>query len=267
MSAFKAVKAYLRLFGAYFSANISSVMEYRANFLLQVFGMMLNNASFIVFWRVLIDRAGNVSGYSFSDIMFIWALASSSFGLGAILFGNARQLGRLILNGDLDVYLLQPKDVLLNAIASRTDVAAWGDLAYGIVLLAVTQGFHPLRWAMFILFIASGSVIYVASFVIVECLTFFLGNTQSLARAFLELMLSSTLYPDKIYSPGMRWIFYSILPAAYIVFIPLRAFRGLNAPTALLALGASAAYAALAYLFFRIGLKRYESGNLIGTRI
>jgi ABC-2 type transport system permease protein len=241
-------------------------MEYRVNFLVQVFGMILNNTVFIVFWRVLIDRAGNISGYAFEDIMFLWALGSSAFGLGHILFGNARNLGRLILDGQLDVYLLQPKDALFSVLASRTAVSAFGDFIYGIAVIAIISGFDPARWAMFLLFTVSGSLLFVSSFVIMESLTFFAGNVQGLANAFLNLILSSTLYPDKIFAPGIRWIFYSLLPAAYIVFIPLKAFRELNPGAALISSGAAAAYCLAAYAFFRLGLKRYESGNLIGTR-
>jgi ABC-2 type transport system permease protein len=266
MSAFKAARAYARLSGAYLRANLQAAMEYRANFLVQVLGMMLNNAAFIFFWRVLLDRAGGVSGYGFKDVMFLWALASSAFGLGHILFGNVRGISALVVKGELDVYLLQPKNVLFHCAVSRSVVPAWGDLAYGFILLVAVNGFDPARLALFALFVVSGAVLYMSSFAIVESLSFFAGSVQGLSRAFLELILSSTLYPDRIYGPGVRWIFYSLLPAAYIVFIPLKAFRGLDLAAAALSLGASVLYCLAAYAIFSLGLRRYESGNLIGTR-
>ena len=121
------IMAYGRFLGAAMQVNFKSVMEYRINFILQFFGMMLNNAAFALFWAVLIGRAGMVGGYGFTDVMFIWALVSTSFGLAHILAGNVRMLGRIVMEGGLDVYLLQPKDVMLNLLVSRTIVSAWGD--------------------------------------------------------------------------------------------------------------------------------------------
>jgi ABC-2 type transport system permease protein len=267
MSLFKAVKAYARLTGAHFACNLRSAMEYRANFLLQVFGMLLNNACFIIFWRVLLARAGTVAGYGFKDVMFLWSLAASAFGLGHIVFGNAPRLGSLVVNGQLDIFLLQPKNVLLNASLARSEVSAWGDLAYGIILLALAVRPGPGGWVLFALFTVSGAILYMASYALVECLYFLLGNARGISAAFGEMILSATLYPDRIFPASVRALFYSLLPAGYIVFVPLRAFKALDPGWAALALGASIAYALLAFAAFNSGLRRYESGNLVGTRV
>ncbi len=266
MSPFKAVKAYARLTVRYFSSNLKAAAEYRVNFIAQVLGMALNNAAFIVFWKVLLGRAGPVAGYGFEDVMFIWAVASSAFGLAHVVFGNVRRLGALALSGELDVYLLQPKDVLVNASLARMQIPAWGDLAYGAILIGIVSRPDPARWLLFALFVLTGAILYAATFVLIESLYFFLGNAQGLAQALFELVLSSTLYPDKAFPAPVRALFYSLIPAGYIVFIPLRGFKALDLRVALISVAAAVAYSLIAYLAFRAGLRRYESGNLVGTR-
>ena len=61
------VKKSLKLLGYYFKFNMSSAMEYRANFLLQSFGMILNNAAFIFFWWILFSNVPSIGGYGFKD--------------------------------------------------------------------------------------------------------------------------------------------------------------------------------------------------------
>lgn len=258
--------AYARFLGVAFTSNLQAVAEYRVSFLVQVFGMVLNNAAFAIFWGVLIARTGDIGGYGFSDIMIIWALTSTSFGIAHVLWGNVRSLGEIIQRGELDVYLLQPKDAFINVLASRTVVSAWGDLAYGYLVLAFLSGTSLERYLLFTLLAGAGAVIFASVFAAAESLTFFLGNAGALSSAVTEFMLSFCLYPDTVFDPGMRWIFYTILPTGFIAFVPLSVFRRLDWPVVPLLYLAAAAYAAASYALFRAGLKRYESGNQMGTR-
>ena len=260
-------RAYARFLGASFRANFLAVIEYRANFLLQVFGMMLNNGAFALFWGVLIDRTGGIGGYGFTDVMFVWAVVSSAFGLAHVLFGNIRNLGRIVMQGELDLYLLQPKDVFLNVLASKTIVSAWGDLAYGFIVAALLPGFGPGRLLLFCLLTATGAAIFAATFAAAESLAFFMGNSQAISGAVTEFLLSFSLYPETIFDQGMRWLFYTILPSGFIAFVPLAVYKSLDWRPAPLLVLVAALYAGLSYALFRAGLRRYESGNQMGSRV
>ncbi|MCX7024722.1 MAG: ABC-2 family transporter protein [Spirochaetes bacterium] len=263
----KTLKAYLRFLAAAFAVNVKSVVEYRANFLAQTFGMMLNNAAFAVFWKVLLDRTGGLGGYGFADVMFVWAIVSTSFGLAHVVFGNVRGLSEIIREGDLDAYLLQPKDVWLNVLASRTEPSAWGDFAYGFVVLAFLPGISPERVALFCILALAAAAVFTACFALMESLAFFMGDSTALSGALTEFLLSFSLYPETVFDPGMRWIFYTIVPSGFIAFVPLAAFRSLDWRLVPIAIGAAAAYVALSRAVFNAGLRRYESGNKIGTKV
>jgi hypothetical protein len=51
------------------------------------------------------------------------------------------------------------------------------------------------------------------------------------------------------------------------VFVPHRIYRSLTLANLPLLLVADLAYLFLGYMLFRAGLKRYESGNLVVTRV
>lgn len=154
------VKKSLKLMCYYFKFNISAVMEYRVSFLVQSLGMMLNNASFIFFWWILFNNVNTIGGYTFRDEMMLWAASSTSFGICFVLFGNANQITRMILNGELDTYLLQPKDILVNILCSKTVVSAWGDTLYGIILFFLVRGFDIKGFLLFLLFCITGALIF-----------------------------------------------------------------------------------------------------------
>jgi len=259
------LNAYARLFRLSFAANLAAAMEYRVNFLVQVFGMILNNCAFIVFWKVLFRRAGNLGGYGFRDVMFLWAITAVAFGISHVVFGNVRNLSVLIKQGDLDVYLLQPKDVLFNAMTSRTIVSAWGDMCFGLVLFGFLRP-EASAWMGFLFFSATGTLVLSATFVLGESLTLFVDGSEGLSQSVAEMILSFSLYPEKVFPEGMRWIFYSILPSGFIVFLPLAFWRAPSVGIAAWVTLAAAGYGFGAWLLFSAGLRRYESGNRISAR-
>jgi len=260
------MKASLRLFCEVFAANLASVIEYRVSFLLQFFGMMLNNASFLVFWAVLIQQTGTIGGWGFGDVLFLWALGPSAFGLAHVLFGNLRQVGTLIVQGDLDVYLLQPKDVLFHLLISKTIPSAWGDLLYGFLLLPFLT-LDPVKMVLFVVFTITGALVFVGCFGLIQSLAFWLGNISGMAAAFTEFLLNFTLYPETVFPQEMRWVFYSLVPAGFLAFLPLHVLKTFDWVWLPVVVAVALGLVALNWVVFQRGLRRYESGNAIGARV
>jgi ABC-2 type transport system permease protein len=257
-----------RLLGHYVRFNLSAGMEYRASFLAQVFGMVLNNSAFIVFWLILFERiGGTIKGYALGDVMFLWALAAAGIGLAGALLGNAGSLSRLIYSGELDVYLLQPKAILPNMLASRMSLSSWGDVLYGVLLFAFTQRITPTGLLLFVTFTLLMALGFAAVQVLYHSLTFLWGNAEDIAGTASELVLSFTLYPGSIFEGPPRWLLHSLLPAGLLAYVPARLFAHFDPLLFLLLLAADAALVAASVGAFRLGLRRYESGStLVATR-
>jgi ABC-2 type transport system permease protein len=199
--------------------------------------------------------------------MFIWAVTSSAFGVSHVLFANANQLTRLIVTGELDTFLLQPCNLLVNVCCARTSLSAYGDLLYGIVLLALTQGGDAHAWLFFGLAVPVGALLFAATSLTAHTLTFYFGDASLAGSMSLEFVINFCIYPEGIYPGVIRGVMYSLIPASFIAHVPLRLARGFTVGWLLLWLLAAVAYCAFAVWFFFRGLRRYESGNLIVTRL
>lgn len=255
------------LVGNYFKLNLSAVLEYRISFMMQFFGMILNNASFAVFWWFLFERIPHIKGYGFQDVMILWALSSTSFGLCFIFFGNVRNLNEIIMKGELDTYLLQPKEVLIHVLISKTVISAWGDVAYGIVLFGLIGGLDLRLWLIFILSCLTGCLIYTAVIVIVNSLAFWFGNVAMLSQVVFESLITLTLYPEQIYSGFSKVLIYTIVPAVYVTMIPRNLMIEMNLYSVGLVFLAALFFVALSFILFYRGLKHYESGNLFNNKL
>jgi ABC-2 type transport system permease protein len=261
------MRSSLRLLGHYLRFNLAAGMEYRASFVTQVLGMVLNNASFIVFWLIFFDRLGAVRGYGFTEVMFLWALSAVGYGLAGVFLGNAGSLSRTIMLGELDVYLLQPKPVLPSLLASRMSISAWGDMLYGLVLYAVTQRVAPGPIALFLAFSLLFCLVLTSVRVLYHSLTFFLGNAEEFAGTASELVLLFCLYPGTIFEGPSAIVLHSLVPAALVAWIPITLFQSFSWARLAMLVGADAIVVGTAVLLFHLGLRRYESGNRIGARM
>ena len=215
-----------------------------------------------------------IGGYTITDVMFLWAVAAAGFGLGAMVCGNSAYLSRIIYQGDLDVYLTQPKPVLPNLLASRMSVSSWGDLLYGLGLFAVSQPLTPASIGLFLLFVLLAAGVLVAVRVLYHSLTFLLGNAEDLAGLGSEQIITFSLYPGTIFdAPVVAVILHTLIPAALVAHLPADLFRAVARGTGLdwgllaVIIGGDAALIAAACAAFALGLRRYESGNRIGARI
>ncbi|SHE34813.1 ABC-2 type transport system permease protein [Caldanaerobius fijiensis DSM 17918] len=261
------VKSHLKLIARYFLLNLSSAMEYRVSFILQVLGMALNNSAFLVFWWLLFEKVGNVGGYGLKEVLLLWGLASSSYGMAHIVFGNIRNITNIIVNGELDIYLLQPKNVLVNLLVSNTMVSAWGDLTYGYILFFISQGFNIKAFLLFTLFCITGALLHTGLMVVAHSFSFYLGNAGFLAETIKEFIVSFTIYPEGIFKGLTLFILYTIIPAAFITYIPVNIIKTFSTEKILILLAFVLLYTTIAFIIFEKGLKKYESGNLINTRM
>ena len=105
------------------------------------------------------------------------------------------------------------------------------------------------------------------TFGLIQSLAFWWGNVSGMAGAFTEFLLTFTLYPEAVFPSEMRWVFYSLVPAGFLAFLPVTVLKTLDWVWLPVVIAAAAFLCALNWLVFQAGLKRYESGNAIGARI
>ena len=126
-----AVKNQLRVCLLAVKYNIMREMLNKVTFLTNIGFMVLNNAAFILQWMILFHIKEDIGGYTMREVMLLWGLAASTFGLSRILFARAFSLPDLIVSGKLDSYLVQPKNVLLGVMTSATTRRQSGILPTG----------------------------------------------------------------------------------------------------------------------------------------
>jgi ABC-2 type transport system permease protein len=260
------VAKYLRFGLRYISLNFSAAMEYRGAFLAQCIGMALNDLVLFIFWAIYFARFGDVGGWGLRDVVLVWAVAAASVGLAAALFGNSLRVATIIVQGQLDYYLSLPKEALVHVLVSRMGLAGWGDVCFGVLAFVFFGPLDPLSVVLYIVLVLLSLTIMVSFMVLAGSLAFFIGSAEAAAFQAQQAVVTFALYPGSMYQGWIKVLLFTAIPSGFISHVPASLLRSFDASLFAVLIAFAVGLGCAAAFVFSLGLRRYESGNLVMPR-
>ena len=261
------VKNNLKLIFSYLKINVRKEWKYKASFFMQIAMMILNDLFFIIQWYIIFKLVDSIGGYGFNETMMLWAVAAGGYGVSHAFFGGAWNIKDLVYEGKLDVYLTQPKSILLNVCCSQTDISAFGDILYSYIMLIIIGA--PWWWYLLMPFVSIlAGLIYVSAYVTFVSICFHIKNGDAVAKSVEGTINKAANYPPHIYNFVVKALFFTIIPTFFYTFVPVQYF--FLTPNIWWILGSIAVttlWVIISFVSFKIGLKKYNSGNLMGGRL
>lgn len=261
------VRSNIKLIFSYLKLNLKKEFNYKTSFFLQIVAMVLNDLFMIIQWTIIFKYIDSFAGYGFNETMLLISISAGGFGVSRVFFAGAWDIKDIVYNGKLDVFLTQPKNVLVNVCSSRTQVDAIGDLIYTYIVLIII---HAQWWwflIMPIVLVFSG-LIYTATYVTYASLCFWINKGDAVAKSVEGTINKAGNYPPTIYNSVVKILFFTLIPTFFYTFVPAQYFFLSFNPWWILGLvGVTALWVAIAFFVFNRGLKKYNSGNLMGGRL
>jgi len=257
----------MRFVLALIGTNLKAALALRGAFWMQAAFMMLNNLIFFTFWWLAYQQIDSIGGWRLPEICVLYGTVSCAFGVTSLLFGGVRELSQTISDGKLDLFLTQPKSVLLQSIAGRSYPSGWGDIVSAAILIAWSGYLDGWNWVVIPALIAGATVALTATGILIHSVAFWAGPVHTLARQLWEYTITTSVYPASIYGGTARWLFFLILPSAFVSQLPVELVRAPTWEWTIAWLGGTFIYALAAVAVFHRGLKIYTSGNRFTARV
>lgn len=238
----------------------------KVTFFSNIIFMILNNASFIIQWIVLFSLKDSFGGYQLKEVILLWGLAASTYGVSRFFFSSAFKLSDTITNGKLDAFLVLPKNVLLSVITSDITVSALGDMLYGYIMLII-YGITIKNFFVFTILSICGGLILTSISVIFSSLSFYITKADLISDTANSLMVYFATYPDSIFKGITKVILYTIVPVGISTYLPVHTIIDFNIYSFLIVIVLAIVFVTIAYMVFNRGLKKYSSSNLMIARI
>ena len=243
--------------------NLLSAKEYKVSFIIQTMFMFINNGFFLIFWNIVFFANDNsINGINMTDILYLWSLPTIAYGVAFFIFGGTDIISKSIVTGQFDVYMLYPKNPLISISTSKSDFSACGDLIYGLIIGLFATGFNMQKYILMLIFSVLGAAFYVFSNIIIQMLVIWFGDVTDVAEKYkFNLLVNFSIYPEAIFNKGIKLLLYTVIPTAYIAYVPINLIQHFNIKNLCLFFIALIIYAIIAILIYNIGIKKYESGN------
>jgi len=263
MTVFKTLRFFLSLL----HMSIRASINVRGVFLLEAALMGANNLIFLFMWWVFFRQFKQISGWTMTDMIALNAIGMGAYGLRQICFGGVKQISRIILHGDLDSFMTQPKNLLIHLACSKSVSKGWGHLITTAILIFLGQLTTISSILLILIGIICGCLVFTSIGIIAHSLVFWFGSIEKVSKNYCDSLFLFALYPTNIYSGMLQVVMFTLIPAGVIGYMPVELLRSFSWLKLVMLLGSSIGFFCLAFIVFYEGLKRYESGNQFGVRL
>ncbi len=252
---------------AYMAQFIKTRLEYKADFLLGIFTIILFHGVSLLFIHVLFIKQGiTLNGWSKDEILFIYGFSIFPLNLFFCFFSSLYAFAsQHIVEGQFDRILLRPLNTLFQVLLEKVDVDDLFGAAAGFAIVAYASNRLGIDWTfgkllVAALLVACGVMIYAGVFVSLAALSFWFPDRMGFMPPVFN-MIAFGKYPVEIYNKVLQAILLWIIPFAFVAFIPSTQF--LDRPSfrlyVLLTPVVALAAAAVGCTVWTMGVRRYES--------
>ncbi len=244
-------------------------LAYRTSFALNLIAQLLAQAIELVVILVIFTQVRTLGGFSSAEVLLIYGLAATAFGLADLCVSQIEELPELIRTGEFDVMLLRPLGTLAQVLTSDVGLKRLGRVAVGLgvlgwSLVTLEVDWTPVRALVALSAPLVGAVILGSMWIAATAVSFWLVDARELANSVTYGSNFATSYPITIYRPWLRRVMCFAVPGAFVAYFPALALLGrpdpLGLPEALRYSPPLVAVLAVAVaaLVWRAGVRHYQ---------
>jgi ABC-2 type transport system permease protein len=260
------MKRHLKLFALYFAQYFKVRLAYKADFFIAFFSSMVATVLGFGFVFVLFTKIPKLQGWSFYEILFLYAFSLIPLGFFNVVSWNLYEFGDIyIIQGRFDRILLRPINTLFQVLFEKFRIESLQEVVTGLLVLSLASRQLGHHWAAsdflwFPLMIASGAAIYMAVFLILTAVSFWFEDRVGIVPPVFN-MLTFGRYPLTIYSVFIQFLLSWIIPFGFASFYPTTHFLNRSEFSLYFYLVplVAASFSALACLVWSRGVRNYSS--------
>ena len=222
------LREYVRLYFIIEAQYIKARMQYRADFIISSVGMFFSSlATLGIFW-VLFNSISNLAGWSFMEMVFIYAFYMIAISPMQILFDHIWQIRFHVLQGTFLKYYFRPLNMMFYYMSEMFDIKGLIQLAGGICLLIYSSiqlnlVWSPEKFLLLLIALFSAALVLISIVVMAGCAAFWVLDSYPVLGLAWRLREFAP-YPMSIFDGAFRFAFTYLIPIGFVAFYPSQFF-------------------------------------------
>jgi len=215
------VQLYLRLV----RIAIQSRLQYRADFVTGVIGVIVMNVVNIGLIAILINRFTNLNGWTAWEVLFLYSLWILGHSLFSMFMWHMRTLEDYLVQGTFDLFLIRPASPFVLFLGREVQYLGIADFAIGVGGLSLSYtnlhlSWGPTDWLFLVLAILAGTLIEMTITLMIACVAFWTGRSRRANGLVMQLNVMVQYYPLDIFGTVFRVLVTSVVPVAFMNYYP-----------------------------------------------
>lgn len=218
------LKYYFRIYFLIEAQYIKSKMQYRDDFIISSIGMFFSSLTTVGVFSVLFYSIPNLIGWSFDQLIFIYAFYLLSTSPMQIIFDHFWQLRFDVIRGTFLKYYFRPLNMMFYYISEMFDIKGIIQFVLGIALFVYASNKLDIVWtfgriALLFITLFGASLVTISIMVIAASSAFWIYNSYPVIDLAWRLREYAP-YPMTIFDGFFKFIFTYIIPIGFIAFYP-----------------------------------------------
>ena len=260
------MKRYFKLMRIFTANSLQLELEYRGNFVLNIFNSLITTATGLLVLYAMFANADSVGGWSFGEALTLYGVFMVLEALIDIfMYPNLNKLPEYVRTGNMDFFLLKP--ISAQFMVSARFLSVWMVpqllLAFGLIGYGMAQAGQlnlvTVLLATGLLF--CGAVIVYAIWLMLTTTAFWLVKVANVSELFYAFFTAGR-FPVTAFPAWARFFLTFVVPIAFITTVPASAAVGRLTPGAVLgSVVMASALFGLSRLFWRYAVANYTSAS------
>ena len=257
----------VRLALLHLRVGVMNEMQYRANFVVQLFQSLVAVATGLVVLSLIFDRTDQLDGWTRPQLLVVMGVLTLVGGIvGFVIEPNMGRVMMDIRQGTFDHVLTKPVDAQL--LSSVREFRLWRltDALVGVVVLSwgiadLDTSLRALDVVGFVLTLAAGTVLVYCLWLAVTTGAFWFVRMEQVQELFTGLYRAGA-YPVTVYPTWLRLTLTYLVPIGFAITVPSESLTGrLTWERGLITVGFLVVAFGLTRLLWKAGTRRYAGAS------